>query len=584
MMLENSSTSQALSSVNSYDTRQRRRGRGFRGSQAGRSNTQGRMTSNSKGRGHKICTFCQKIGHTEDVCYKKHGFPPSYSNTATNINSYIVSDGKNSEQDEGIKQEFGNETPDIGLAFTHAQHNALKAMIQESMNQTVHTTNQISMTSDAVASSSGNINLNNMHNSITWILDTGATDHVCCTLAAFHNFKRINPLTISLPNGNKVAAKYSRTIIFSNILYISDVLYVPSFNFNLISVSRHVKSLDCTLIFSNNHCEIQDKQSLRMIGAAELKGGLYVLTVSSKHITKGCQVNLFTSYDDANLWHSRLGHLSHRKMQLMQSVFPIIKCVKTSDPCEICHLAKQKRLPYDSSITSSKKCFDLIHIDIWGPISTPSTFGHKYFLTIVDDKSRFTWIFFMKQKSETVLLVKKFVAYTETQFETKIKGIRTDNGQEFMLKDYYLERGIEHQTTCVETPQQNGIVERKHQHILGVARSLVLQSNMPICFWNFAVAYAVHLINRQPSLYLNNKCPYEILFNSLPDISNLRTFGSLCFASTLVNHRKKFDSRSRKCAFLGFKQGTKGFILVDINTNEIFISRNTAFYEHIYPL
>ncbi|XP_019447312.1 PREDICTED: uncharacterized protein LOC109350536 [Lupinus angustifolius] len=189
MALENLSTSQTLSSIKSYDTRQRGRGRGLKGSIGGRSNTQGRMASNSRGRGHKICTFCQKIGHIEDVCYKKHGFPPSFSNTTTNINSYTGTDSKISEQEDEIKQEFGNDAIDIGSAFTPAQHNALKAMIQESMNQTIHKTNQLSMTSNAIAGSSGNINLDNMHKSITWILDTDATDHVCCTLAAFHDFK-----------------------------------------------------------------------------------------------------------------------------------------------------------------------------------------------------------------------------------------------------------------------------------------------------------------------------------------------------------------------------------------------------------
>ncbi|XP_019463000.1 PREDICTED: uncharacterized protein LOC109361929 [Lupinus angustifolius] len=108
MTLENLSA--PVSSINSYDTRQRGRGRGrgrgLRGPIGGRSNTQGRMTSNSRGRGQKICTFCQKIGHTEDICYKKHGFPTSFSNTTTNINSYTGIDSKINEQEDEFKTRF----------------------------------------------------------------------------------------------------------------------------------------------------------------------------------------------------------------------------------------------------------------------------------------------------------------------------------------------------------------------------------------------------------------------------------------------------------------------------------------------
>ena len=118
---------------------------------------------------------------------------------------------------------------------------------------------------------------------------------------------------------------------------------------------------------------------------------------------------------------------------------------------------------------TSIQVFQLIHIDIWGPFSVTSYSGHQFFLTIVDDYSRFTWLFLMKTKSETRGLLNNFLIYVHTQFNTRIQTIRTDNGQEFNMPTFYQDHGIIHQTTCVETPEQNGRVERKHQHLLNVA-------------------------------------------------------------------------------------------------------------------
>ncbi|MCH83257.1 peptide transporter PTR2, partial [Trifolium medium] len=171
----------------------------------------------------------------------------------------------------------------------------------------------------------------------------------------------------------------------------------------------------------------------------------------------------------------------------------------------------------------------------------------------------------------------------KTQFNANIKCIRSDNGNEFLLKDFYATNGIVHQSSCVATPQQNGIVERKHQHLLGTARALLFQSSLPKFFWAHAIGHAVHIINRLPTPFLSQKSPFEVLYNQLPDISNLKVFGCLAYAATLQSHRHKLDSRSRKCVTLGFKSGVKGHILFDLQSREIFISRDVVFFENIFP-
>ena len=117
--------------------------------------------------------------------------------------------------------------------------------------------------------------------------------------------------------------------------------------------------------------------------------------------------------------------------------------------------------------------------------------------------------------------------------------------------------GIIFETSCVGTPQQNGRVERKHQHILNVARALKFQGNLPTKFWGECVLSACHLINITPSPILNNKTPYELLFGKLPSYAAIRVFGCLCYAHNQQSKRDKFSSRSRKCVFLGILLGRK---------------------------
>jgi len=100
-------------------------------------------------------------------------------------------------------------------------------------------------------------------------------------------------------------------------------------------------------------------------------------------------------------------------------------------------LQTKKNFPFILVHLNLKKCFDLIHVYVWGPYSFTSIHGHKYFLTIVDDYSRYIWVFPLKQKSEVVKILKDFVVFIQTQFEIGIKVIRSDNGTEFFMTNFF---------------------------------------------------------------------------------------------------------------------------------------------------
>ena len=122
-----------------------------------------------------------------------------------------------------------------------------------------------------------------------------------------------------------------------------------------------------------------------------------------------------------------------------------------------------------------------------------------------------------------------------------MKVVRSDNASEFTLKPiqkFYQDHGIICQNSCVNTPQQNGRFERKHQHVLKVARALLFQANLPTKFWGGSVFVAVHLSNRTPSNLLNGKTPYELLYYKKPSYDHIKVFSTLCFAQVKRNRDK----------------------------------------------
>jgi len=135
-----------------------------------------------------------------------------------------------------------------------------------------------------------------------------------------------------------------------------------------------------------------------------------------------------------NVWHQRLGHMSCNKMRVVSEVDMPYDEMK-SFVCEVCRKAKQTRLPFPHSKTSSTCAFQLIHIDTWGPYHTKTYTGHRYFLTIIDDFTGVTWTHLMVTKDEAVSLTKAFTVMVKTQFDKHVKIVRSDNALE-LSKSY----------------------------------------------------------------------------------------------------------------------------------------------------
>jgi len=193
----------------------------------------------------------------------------------------------------------------------------------------------------------------------------------------------------------------------------------------------------------------------------------------------------------------------------------------------------------------------------------------------------------MVTKDEAIGFIKAFVAMVATQFHSKVKTIRSDNALEFTKSDtaldFFASNGILHQTSCIQTPQQNGVVERKHKHLLEVSRALLFQSKLPLKFWGDCVLTATHIINRLPTLLLQNKSPFEVLYKKMPSYDHLRVFGCLCYMSTTKQGRDKFQPRALPCVFLGYPFGKKAYKVMDLEKHKVYTSRDVIFHETLFP-
>ena len=188
----------------------------------------------------------------------------------------------------------------------------------------------------------------------------------------------------------------------------------------------------------------------------------------------------------------------------------------------------------------------------------------------------------MQHKSQTASIIHSFSNMVQTQFRIKIKSIRSDNGSEFHMKDSFSTQGIIHQLSSVETPQQNAIVERKHQHLLNVARSLRFQLHLHLHFWVDCILSTAHIINIIPTPLLSNKYSYQLLFSKLPSYSHLKVFGCLAYVLALSRYRTKFDPKATPCIFIGYPHDMKGYKFYNLQTQSVIISRNAIFHETIF--
>ncbi|KAK1653192.1 hypothetical protein QYE76_070997 [Lolium multiflorum] len=241
----------------------------------------------------------------------------------------------------------------------------------------------------------------------------------------------------------------------------------------------------------------------------------------------------------------------------------------------------KKKHPIKSIVTTSRP-LELLHLDLFGPSHYDTLGGSKYGLVIVDDYSRYSWVFLLKSKDETHREFITFAKKAQRMYESEIKAIRTDNGTEFKnytMQEFVDDEGIKHEFSAPYTPQQNGVVERKNRTIIDMARTMLSEFNSPHNFWGEAISTAVHYSNRLFLRPLHNKTPYELLTGNKPNVMYIRVFGCKCLVNNNKGKLGKFETRTREGIFVGYAENSHAYRYYNRSTGTIEVSCDVVFLE-----
>ncbi|GJW83459.1 putative RNA-directed DNA polymerase [Tanacetum coccineum] len=274
------------------------------------------------------------------------------------------------------------------------------------------------------------------------------------------------------PNGTQALITKIGDLNINNDITLYYVLVVPEYTVSLLFVHNLSRDNKLFVGFDESNFYIQDLKANRNVGIGKQFNGLYLFDVdnSCKIVSNNCIASCFVFN---TLWHQRLGHPADQVVNALKTTLNLDSHSTYNHLYNTCNKAKQTREPFPLSEHKSTKIGELVHLDVWGPYKVISRDGFRYFLIIVDDFSRVVWVYMLKGKGDVYDSIISFVQMMINQFETNVKIFKSYNGTEFInsrLQNFLNEKGILHQTTYVYTPQQNGITERKHRHLLNVAR------------------------------------------------------------------------------------------------------------------
>ncbi|KAJ9550336.1 hypothetical protein OSB04_014381 [Centaurea solstitialis] len=254
-----------------------------------------------------------------------------------------------------------------------------------------------------------------------WYVDLGATDHMSSSTTSVTNptpFSGSNK--VSFGNGMTLPISHTGHTSLNGDIRLRDVLVVPKITKNLLSVSKLTYDNCLDVLFSHPHFYIQDRKTKRVLAQGRCNHGLYVLSTGPQTFFASTRSELKASFE---LWHARLGHVSYDTISLLnkKGQLSVTSILPKPSLCSSCQMAKAHRLPFVNNDKRAINVLDLIHCDLWGPSPVCSVDSYRYYVSFVDDYSRFTWFYPLKTKSGFAAVLDVFLKFVQTQFNTKVK-------------------------------------------------------------------------------------------------------------------------------------------------------------------
>ncbi|GJZ48031.1 retrovirus-related pol polyprotein from transposon TNT 1-94 [Tanacetum coccineum] len=379
-----------------------------------------------------------------------------------------------------------------------------------------------------------------------WIIDSGCSKHTTGNRALLTNFVEKFLGMVHFGNNDfAVIAGYGDVVIGS--MTIKKVYYVKGLRYNLFSVGQfYDKGLE--VAFRKSTCFVRNEDGVDLL-TGDRSSNLY--TIALNEITSNSSACLLAKASSLQswLWHQRKIHRKHHKSKM--------------------------------AFASNKPLY-LLHMDLCGPMRVESINGKRYVLVVVDDYSRYTWVFFLHSKDEASEVIISFIKKTQVNLQLQVQRVRTDNGTEFKnktLAKFFDEVGISQQFSAARTPQQNGVVERRNRTLVEAARTMLTFANLPLFLWAEAIATACFTQNRLIIHKRFDKTPYELINKRKPNIKFFHVFGCRCYLLNDYDDVGKLKAKGDIRVFVGYSKESAAFRVYNKRTRKIHESVNVNFDE-----
>ncbi|CAI7841580.1 unnamed protein product [Closterium sp. NIES-53] len=433
--------------------------------------------------------------------------------------------------------------------------------------------------------------------SLSFTLDSSASqcffrDHTALT-------PLLAPVLVALadPSSGPAIARNSTTLLCpvvpSGVLH---GLHIPSFTRNLVGVG-YLQDRGITGVLSGLY--VLHTERFPVASSAQVAASPQVPVPSpvavSGQVEVSCQVaascSCWSLAHPTVLWHHRLGHLSLPRLRSMAShnlvsglprVFLSLP-PSLAPPCTPCVAGHLRATPHSSSLRLATAPFQTLHLDVWGPAPILGPERERYFLVVVDDYSMYTTVFPLAKKSEVNSTLIRWLLAIEGSRGNRVRCLHSDRGGEFcsgVLAGFCGEQGMRQSWTLPESPQHNGVAERRIGLVMDIARTSMIHASAPHFLWPYVLRYAAHQLNLQPCFSQPEVSPTSLWTRSPGVGSAFHVWG--CLALVRDTSADKLSARAISCVFLSFPVGSPDYSFYHPPLHQFIDSRDVRFDESVF--